>query len=373
VVWNRDTGDITASGNIRAVDADGNEMFTGEMRVDQDMSVGFTTNMLLLLREGGRLAADKGERQQDGTVLLTRVSYTGCDVVNGKGCATTPSWRINARRVIYDQKRKLVKFKAARLVVFGVPLVPLPTAIIATDGRAITGPLIPDLRTTASNGIEISEGEYIRLADDKDLTLKGYVFSKVNPMLQVNYRQLTDLGAFQMTGYVTRSAVLAANGTGSGTTELRGYIDANGKFQLSPEWSVTFSGRLASDRTFLQRYYINNDDLLRSTINVEHIDKNSYFSLSGWAFQTLRTDEQQGSVPIALPVLDYRRRIADPWLGGQFEIEANTLAITRTAGRTRSAPSPARNTACAAPRRGASSSPSRVWPAPTPIIPPTMR
>jgi len=333
VVWNRDTGDITASGNIRAVDADGNEMFTGEMKVDQDMSVGFTTNMLLLLREGGRLAADKGEKQADGTVLLTRVSYTGCDVVNGKGCPTTPSWRINAHRVIYDQKRKLVKFKAARLVVFGVPLVPLPTAIIATDGRAISGPLIPDFRSTASNGFELSEAEYIRLADDKDVTVKGYVFSKVNPMLQVNYRQLTDLGAFQMTGYVTRSAVLSANGTGSGTTELRGYIDTNGKFQLSPEWSVTFSGRLASDRTFLQRYYINNDDLLRSTINVEHIDKNSYFSLSGWAFQTLRTDELQGSVPIALPVLDYRRRIADPWLGGQFEIEANTLAITRTAGQ----------------------------------------
>ncbi|WP_084456017.1 LPS-assembly protein LptD [Novosphingobium rosa] len=337
VVWNRDTGDIVANGNIRAVDADGNEMFTGSMKVDQDMTVGFTTNMLLLLREGGRLAADKGEKQADGTVLLTRVSYTGCDVVNSKGCATTPSWRINARRVIYDQKRKLVKFKAARLVVFGVPLVPLPTAIIATDGRAISGPLIPDLRTTASNGIEISDAEYIRLADDKDVTVKGYIFSKVDPMLQVNYRQLTDLGAFQLTGYVTRSPVVLANGTAAGTTtgkdQLRGYIDANGKFQLSPEWSVTFSGRLASDRTFLQRYYINNDDLLRSTVNVEHIDRNSYFSLAGWAFQTLRTDELQGGVPIALPVMDYRRRIADPWLGGHFEIEANTLAISRTAGQ----------------------------------------
>jgi LPS-assembly protein len=335
VTWNRTTGDIIATGNIRAVDADGNELFTEKMSVDQDMAVGMTTNMLLLLREGGRLAANEGQKQEDGTYLLTRVSYTGCDVVNSKGCATTPGWRINARRVIFDPKKKLVKFKAARLVVFGVALPPVPTALVATDGRAISGPLIPDMRLTASNGAEFSEAEYIRLNNSADLTLKGYVFSKVDPMLQANYRQLTDTGAFQLTGYVTRSPVLSATGTpvGNGQDQLRGYIDANGKFQLSSGWSVTFSGRLASDRTFLQRYYINGDDLLRSTVNVEHIDDKSYFSIAGWAFQTLRTDESQGTVPIALPVMDYRRRIADPWLGGQFELEANTLAITRTAGQ----------------------------------------
>jgi LPS-assembly protein len=100
----------------------------------------------------------------------------------------------------------------------------------------------------------------------------------------------------------------------------------------SPDWSVSFSGRLTSDRTFLQRYYINGDDLLRSTVNIEHIDQRA-ISRSGWAFQTLRTDERQGTVPIALPVMDYRRRIADPLLGGQITLEANTLAITRTAGQ----------------------------------------
>jgi LPS-assembly protein len=333
VMWNRTTGEITATGNIRAVDADGNELFTGMMTVDQDMSIGFTTNMLLLLREGGRLAANEGQRQQDGTILLTRVSYTGCDVVNTKGCATNPSWRINARRVIYDPKKKLVKFKSARLVVFGLPLPPIPTALVATDGRAISGPLIPTMLLSASNGAEFAEAEYLRLNDSSDLTLRGFVFTKVDPMLQANYRALTDTGAFQVTGYVTRSPALSASGVGTSQDQMRGYLDANGHFQLSPEWSVAFSGRIVSDRTFLQRYYINGDDLLRSTINIEHINKDSYFSLAGWAFQTLRTDERQGTVPIALPVMDYRRRIADPLLGGQITLEANTLAITRTAGQ----------------------------------------
>ncbi len=65
-------------------------------------------------------------------------------------------------------------------------------------------------------------------------------------------------------------------------------------------------------------------------IDVERIDANSYLSIAGWATQTLRVGDVQGQVPIALPVIDYRRRITDPLLGGRFELQANSLAITRT-------------------------------------------
>jgi len=91
--------------------------------------------------------------------------------------------------------------------------------------------------------------------------------------------------------------------------------------------------RYASDRTFLRRYDISRDDRLRSTINLERIDDDSYFSIAGWVTQATLVPTPQGLVPIALPVIDYRRRIADPVLGGQIELQANSLAITRTSGQ----------------------------------------
>jgi LPS-assembly protein len=60
---------------------------------------------------------------------------------------------------------------------------------------------------------------------------------------------------------------------------VRGYLEANGKFQFDENWSLTAYGRYASDRTFLRRYDISRDDRLRSSINLERIGKNSYFSL----------------------------------------------------------------------------------------------
>lgn len=334
VTWNRHSGEILANGNIRFVDADGNQLYVDKLELTDELKAGAMENMLLALREGGRLAAERGTRAENGTVILERAAYTGCEVEDAAGCPKRPSWRITARQVIYDPRKKTVRFNGARLELFGVRLIPLPGLLVATDGRAISGPLIPDLRLSASNGVEINETYYKRLSDNRDIAVTGYVYTKALPMLSTQYRALTGNGAYQVTGYVTRSEVIPFGGVSTGhNDDWRGYIYANGKFQLDPKWSVTFSARLASDRTFLRRYDISRDDRLRSMFDVERIDDNSYLSIAGWATQTMRLRESQGQQPIALPLIDYRRRIADPLLGGQIELQANSLALTRTTGQ----------------------------------------
>jgi LPS-assembly protein len=153
-------------------------------------------------------------------------------------------------------------------------------------------------------------------------------------MISGQFRALTDIGAYQITGYFTYGSRIPLGSTLPTTQkDWRGYLDANGHFQLDPHWSVSGSVRVASDRTFLRRYYISSDDRLRSTFAVERIDDDSYLTIDGWATQIILTDQRQGLEPIALPEIDYRRRLTDPWLGGTIELQANSLALTRTAGQ----------------------------------------
>ncbi|HVR92079.1 MAG TPA: LPS assembly protein LptD [Novosphingobium sp.] len=334
VSWNRTSGQIVASGNVRFVDADGNQLFTDRVELTDELKAGAMENMLLALREGGRLAAASGTRAADGTILLANAAYSACAIEDEQGCPKNPSWRITAKRVTYDPEGKRVRFDGARLVLFGVRLIPLPGLVVTTDGRAISGLLIPDVRLSASNGVEFSDSYYLRLADNRDITVTGYVYTEALPMISAQYRALNDQGAYQVTGYATRSRrTSVAGGPASSQTDFRGYLFGNGKFQLSPHWSVTASARLASDRTFLRRYDISRDDRLRSMVDVERIDDSSYLSIAGWATQTLRVGDRQGQVPIALPVIDFRKRLTDPLLGGKIELQANSLAITRTSGQ----------------------------------------
>lgn len=335
VTWNSSTGQIVGTGNVRFVDEEGNQLYTSRIELTDEFEAGAMEDLLLALREGGRLAAREGQRGEDGTVTLSSAAYTACAVTDAEGCPKNPSWRITADRVVYDPDENRVRFSGAFLEIFGARILPLPGLAIRTDGKAVSGFLVPDLRFSESNGVEISGSYLWRIADNKDLTLGAHVFTEAPPMVSAQWRHLTGKGAYQITGYATHSSRIS-DITGDPITEKdpRGYLFANGKFQFDPHWSLTGSIRVASDRTFLRRYDISRDDRLRSTVNLERIDDDSYLSIAGWATQTLRLGEPQGQVPVALPVIDYRRRFSDPLgIGGKLELQFNSLAISRDEGQ----------------------------------------
>lgn len=334
VTWDRKSGKIIATGNIRLVDEAGNQLFTDQIELTEEFDTGAMSELLIAMRAGGRLAARSALRSADGNAVLTDAAYSACPVTDEDGCSQDPSWRVTAKRVIYDQKEARVRFEGAMLELFGARILPLPGLAIRTDGKAESGFLVPDVRLTQVNGLELSGEYYWRVAENADLTLGAYVFSNVAPMASAKWRHLTEKGAYQVSGYATFSD-RATDFTGGQSlqNDPRGYLDANGRFQFSPDWSLTGSVRLASDRTFLRRYDISRDDRLRSTINLERITDRSYFSIAGWATQTLRLNADQGQVPLALPAIDYRQKIGDSILGGNLMVQANSLALLRNDGQ----------------------------------------
>lgn len=333
VVWNRKTGEVVAAGNVRIIDSSG-VIYGDTITLTEDIREGLIQNILLVLDEGGRIVANQAERS-DGFITLEEASYTACAVEDKQGCPKSPSWQIKAVKVIYNPQKKQVSYKGARLELFGLPLIPLPGFSHPIDENNRSGLLVPNARLSQANGLEYSQPYYFALSPNRDLTITSSVFSDVLPMIQGQYRALTDTGAYQITGYATASSRIPVGAIAPSSSEVdfRGYIDAVGKFQLSPNWNISGSIRATTDRTFLRRYDINRDDRLRSTIKAERVDENSYFSLLGWATQTLRVNDPQGQVPIALPIMDFRQRLDDPVAGGQVEFRLNTLAIGRTDGQ----------------------------------------
>lgn len=334
VRWNEATGAIVAEGDVRVVDGGGNQLLTDRVELTDELDAGAMRDLLLVLAEGGRLAAVEAERTANGDIALERAVYSACAVETGEGCPKKPSWRITAERVVFDESEQILRFQGAYLELFGARLVPLPGLSVTTDGRAVSGVLIPDVRFSESNGIEISDSYYLRLDPNRDLLVSGYLYTEAPPMVSAQYRELTELGAFQATGYATYSEKRSITGDAAEPgDQFRGYLFTNGRFQFDENWSLTHSTRIASDRTFLRRYDISREDRLRSTLNAEYISQDTYFTLAGWATQTLRAGQDQGQVPIALPAADFRTRIDDPVAGGQVTVQLNSLNILRPEGQ----------------------------------------
>lgn len=336
VVWNRKTALVTANGSIKSVSPDGDVAYGDKIELTDSLRDGAIDNLLLVLEDGSRLAARSSERFPDGSVSLDNAAYTACAVTTEDGCPKNPSWQIKAVKVKYDPVAKRVSYEGARIEIFGLPIIPLPGLSHPINSVNRSGILVPDIKFDTVNGAALSVPYYFNIGPNEDATITAQVFTNVAPLVSATYRHLGEKGAFQITGFATYSSRIPTGATQAlpnAQEDFRGYIATSGSFRLDSNWTLSQSARIVSDRTFLRRYDISDDDSLRSTINLERISNTSYFSLAGWAFQTLRTNDPQNRVPIALPVIDFRKRLADPVLGGKILLQANSLAIGRAEGQ----------------------------------------
>ena len=337
LVWTRHNDEIRAEGNVRLVTPEGDVAYGDSILLTDAMRDAVAENVLLVLEGGGRLAAQRAERK-DGFTTLSRAAYTPCAVVNPDGCPKNPTWHITAVRVVHDPYRNRIRYEGAALNLFGARIIALPW-LSHPDGSegGGSGLLVPEVRISQSNGVELSAPYYFKLAPNRDATITPHLYTEVLPMIEGRYRHLTSLGAFQVGGYLTYGSRIPLDQTGLITPErdegIRAYLEANGRFQLDPKWSATGSARYVTDRTFLRRYDISRDTRLRSMIDIERIDEDSYISIAGWAFQGLRIGDIAGQQPIVLPAIDARFRLADPIWNGRIELQANSLAVLRTEGQ----------------------------------------
>ena len=335
VTWTRQTGEVKAAGNVVVVTPEGDKLVSDSVVLTDSLRDGTIENLLVVLESGGRIAATRATRTNGQTVLENAV-YSPCPVLTASGCPKNPSWKIVAARVVQDPVTERIRFQGGRIQLFGVTLPLLPVFSIGGDGDGMTGALVPDIAISSTNGFEIALPYYWRFAPNRDFTLTPHVYTNSLPAIEGRYRALTSLGAFQVGGFLTYSEAADPDPRAldpDSDNRIRGYFEANGKFQLDPYWSVTSSLRAATDKTVTRRYDITRDAELRNFIEAERISPNSYISISGWAFQGLRVDDDQEEIPIALPAVDARFLLDDHVLGGQVELQANSLAILRIDGQ----------------------------------------
>ncbi|MFV0622542.1 LPS-assembly protein LptD [Sphingomonas sp. ac-8] len=336
VTWNRTSGQVVAEGNIAVTNPEGDVAYGDRIELTDSLKDGVIENMLVVLDEGSRIAAKRGSRTETGVINVEQAAYSPCSVTTSDGCPKQPSWQITAVRVSYDPADQRIRYSGAQLKLFNLPGIPLPAFSHSVGGGSAGGVLTPSLRLDRVNGVEVVAPYHFALAPNRDLTISPHVFTSVLPMLEAEYRQLTDTGAFRVIGYGTygrrRDAVFDGEGVPDSERSFRGYIDAVGRFQLDPNWSASGSLRLQTDDTFLRRYDISREDRLRNNIKVERIDANSYLSIDGWAVQTMRVGDSQKMQPIALPAIDYRRRFEN-LAGGVLQLQANSLALFRQEGQ----------------------------------------
>ncbi len=333
VTYNENSDLVTASGNVRLRQADGDINFVEYLELTGDMKEGVLLQLRTLLEDDSKIVAIEGRKFEDRQELDQAV-YTPCELCGDK----RPTWQINARKATKDDVNKDIHFRDADFRILDVPIFYLPYATQPLERRS--GFLIPQPLFISDFGPGIQTPYYLALPES-DITLAPYFFTEQSPVLMGQYRKFFGSGFFQVDGSITnykksQEDIRAERANLYKIPETRGHVYADGILNINDIWRAELSGGYVSDKTYFRKYKISgwqNEPVLTSEGLVEgFLNQRDYAAGKTYYFQGLQTTDIQERIPVVLPMLEYSAYTAkDPW-GGRFTFDGNLLNLYREKG-----------------------------------------
>lgn len=348
VVYNRDTKRLVASGAVEIINSDGTKINAEHIDITDDFADGFTNALRVETIDKAYFAAESAERM--GGVLTTFHNgvYTACEPCEDKP-DKAPTWRIKARKIIWNGEKKTVRFENSNFEFFGFPLAYLPAFEIADPTvKHKSGFLIPGIVYNNHLGVGVKVPYYFALSPTYDLTVTGSGYTKQGFLGEAEWRQRFNNGEYTLkiaginqqdpNAFIgTGNRYVVDSGEPGDPNKFRGMMGTKGQFAINERWNFGWDVLLQTDKNFSRTYNIDgfSDLAHQSSIYLTGLSDRNYFDVRAMRFEvqedTLSSDPtaRAAKQPWVLPSLDYAYIPDTSVAGGQLSFNVNTRVISR--------------------------------------------
>ncbi|MER8633542.1 LPS-assembly protein LptD [Mesorhizobium opportunistum] len=353
VVYDRNTKRMVASGNVEVINSDGTKINSDHIDITDDFADGFVNALRVETIDKAYFAAESAERM--GGVLTTFHNgvYTACEPCEDKP-NKAPTWRVKARKIIWNGEKKTVRFENANFEFFGFPLAYLPAFEIADPTvKRKSGFLIPSISYNSHLGYSVKVPYYFALSPTYDLTVSGSGYTKQGFLGEAEWRQRFNNGEYSLKiagiqqqdpGAFLDSAAFPStgghnidSGAAGDPNKFRGMMGTQGKFAINERWNFGWDVLLQTDKNFSSTYNIDkyNAAVHQSTVYLTGLNGRNYFDVRAMHFDvqentpnnyiSARSDQQ----PWVLPSFDYTNIPDVAVAGGQLSLNVNARVLRR--------------------------------------------
>ncbi|MCA0059648.1 MULTISPECIES: LPS-assembly protein LptD [unclassified Mesorhizobium] len=347
VEYNRNTKRMVASGNVEVINSDGTKINSDHIDITDDFADGFVNALRVETIDKAYFAAESAERM--GGVLTTFHNgvYTACEPCEDKP-DKAPTWRVKARKIIWNGEKKTVRFENANFEFFGFPLAYLPAFEIADPTvKRKSGFLIPGIVFKSDLGVGVKVPYYFALSPTYDLTVTGTGFTKQGFLGEAEWRQRFNNGEYSLKiagiqqrdpdAFIDAAGRNIDSGEAGDPNKFRGMMGTQGQFAINSRWNFGWDVLLQTDKNFSNTYAIDkyNGSVHQSSVYLTGLDGRNYFDLRAMHFEvqedTLDSNiaARSGQQPWVLPSLDYAYIPDTSVAGGQLSFNVNSRVIRR--------------------------------------------
>jgi LPS-assembly protein len=337
VTYNKKMNQLTASGNVKVFDVDGDVISSNYAELSDDLRDVFLKEAYMYTMDKERLAASTVKKVDQHT-YFDRGVYTPCEMCKEQ---QYPTWQLQAKEIHRDEEKGDVIYKDAVFVFKGVPTVRTPYFSHPDPSvKRRSGFLAPFFGGDSLYGAATGVPYYWAISPAQELIVTPVLMTKQTPVLMGDYRQRFQDSIFHFSGSATQSP--SVSGTSGATRVQRkrtqGHFVADGHYDATPNWRLSYDIKKASNPTYLKRYqFIERgqytfDNNLTSTVAAEGFYGKDYVGVKGYDFQTLRPDVRRERIPTVVPMTTYQY-VGNPGTYGQYwTLDADQLSLRREEG-----------------------------------------
>jgi LPS-assembly protein len=365
VVYDRKTKRVTAFGNVKMTERNGQIVYGDRFELTDDFKDGFIDSMRVVTHDRQRFSAARGERIDGETTIFDRGTYTSCEPCKDNP-EKPPLWQVKAKRIISRSSEQVIYYEDASIEFLGVPIgwVPFFSAPDPSVTRK-SGFLTPRYVHKGALGYGVQIPYYWAIAPNYDLLYTATPLSRQGLLNEVEWRHRLETGIyniraagiFQADPRAYQNGPSGPNYSADATypngrpRKFRGSVESTGKFLINDRWKFGWDVSLQSDKYFLNNYKVRSNSITNnfyresiSSVYLSGRGQRSWFDLSGYHFQGLTVNDWQKTMPTVHPVLDFNRRFTPPGIGGELNLDINAISLSRDAAQYEGVPTAAQNT-----------------------------
>ena len=332
VIYNQETDVADAVGHVVVLEPSGQVYFADKVRLNNELKVGVIKDFKAIMVDKSRFAANTATRVSDTITKLEQAVYSPCQVCKDNP-NQAPLWQIKADKVKISEDSQSIMYHDAEMDVYGIPVLYTPFFSHPTpNSDNESGFLTPLYRNSSVFGPSVQVPYYFAIAPNMDLTLTPIFNSNYGDVLTGEFRHLTETGGYKIKASITDPQKLDDAGNPVPGNQIRGHIEGVGKFDLDDDWAWGFSGKRATDDTYLSRYHFGGETNLTSTAYINQIKNRDFIEIRGLTFQGLSVGNDPATTPLVLPMTQTHFESAPGYLGSRLTLDTNTNVVYRETG-----------------------------------------
>ena len=320
IIYYKNKDEIHAKGNVFLQDENGNFHNGEDLILKNQTSNFYLSNIYAQLADGSQMTARNVVSENKNEIKYKGTKFTPCNCKLNEG--ETPLWHFSARETRVNNDTHTIHHDGVTMHLLNFPILYTPTfAHPDWTVKRKSGFLTPSISVGKETGITWKQPYFLNISNSQDYTITPIIFSKSGYLTDIEYRSITE------------SSNLKANIIGGIVDTFKeqdeevisGFLTFDSKNENN--WRTKIILQDSSEDSFLRKYKLTNETILKSSLSTQKLNDNSFSSVELYKIGSLSRETENDNSPLVLPSIKYEKNFDIPLRNTFGKLEMSALKL----------------------------------------------